>query len=85
MKFRALTPTQARAFLDSVCEGEVDADVADRIGRMQQLTPGDFAAALKKVTILGISPTADAICRQLTQELDLNTTLVGGARQRVGF
>jgi len=52
------------------------------LSRLETVTPGDFAAVVRRVRILGFVPDAGTIVRELGEELRAKP---GGGKPRVGF
>ncbi|VTU13876.1 ATP-binding protein [Variovorax sp. RA8] len=72
IKFMPLTPVQReRMFLTEALGGDADGLTSERqqrLARLQQLCPGDFAAVKRQTDILGVAFSADEFLDQLEAE-----------------
>ncbi|WP_172425078.1 ATP-binding protein [Vandammella animalimorsus] len=84
VRFDFLRPEQALALLERYCKilqfTPPEKDVAMRLARLRQLTPGDFAAVMRQHRF---RPMASAAA--LVSALQAECALKEGARQAVGF
>jgi SpoVK/Ycf46/Vps4 family AAA+-type ATPase len=85
LRFDPLTAAQARrqflATLGASVEASSIESELERLSRMRNLTPGDFAAVTRRARILGEAMTAAALLAALASELELK----GGRGSAIGF
>jgi hypothetical protein len=85
--FQFLRPEQSERLFWRTLEalggqgGQPGNAVATHLGRIANLTPGDFAAVTRRLKSLREVPTADQLLRELTVELQVKETTSG----RIGF
>ncbi|HEV8314083.1 MAG TPA: ATP-binding protein [Burkholderiaceae bacterium] len=75
-----------RMFIAEALEGEaakLDAEHCERLSRLDQLTPGDFAAVKRQVDLLGVAFTPDEFLSQLEGEHRVKPEV--RARRSIGF
>ncbi|MGH8279999.1 MAG: AAA family ATPase [Gammaproteobacteria bacterium] len=74
IRFRYLTPPQREAMFADILmtlgntAERANADVSRRLERLDTLTPGDFAVAMRQARLLGTPPSADKLCAVLETE-----------------
>jgi transitional endoplasmic reticulum ATPase len=80
IRFDWLRPEQ-RLELFAAVAGPVDDAHEERLMRMDELSAGDFATALRRLALLGEAVDADSLLRALTEEW----TMKGATRSVQGF
>jgi SpoVK/Ycf46/Vps4 family AAA+-type ATPase len=72
IRFHALTPPQRERMFATEALGDpmapLDREHVERLARLDQLTPGDFAAVCRQVDILGTAFSPDEFLAQLEAE-----------------
>jgi len=71
VEFDYLSPDQACKMLQQECIGEITDRDQQAMSMMNNLAPGDFAAVKKRLEILGVKPSANALIRELSKEVSI--------------
>jgi len=71
VEFDYLKPEQAITMLEQECIGKPTPADARAIAVLSNLAPGDFAAVKKRLDILGVAPTPNALIQELEVEVGI--------------
>lgn len=84
LKFGYLTREQRRALVAKACVagGSVATDAWAALDRLDAITPGDVANALRQCTVTGQVPTVEVVIRLLAAEQAMKPECRG---RRIGF
>jgi len=88
IRFDHLNPAQVKAFFQQILTEHkadhltIDSQTALKIEALEQITPGDFSAVMKKLHILGTNITPESLANELCEEMDSKNQ---GQSKPIGF
>lgn len=82
VSFDYLTHEQACLMLEKECVGELSSQDKRALSLMTNLAPGDFAAVNKRLEILDVEATSNALLKELKEEVSIKS---GTQSKSIGF